>query len=435
LGRVLWLKKETDLWIEKEIISRKQAGQIMALYPQDNKNRLISILLILGAILLGAGTIMFFASNWQYIPKWLKVLLVIVPLISFYISSQLIHSKYPKSSAILSLLGCIMFGSGIWLIAQIFHISAHFPNGLLFWFLGVLPVAFLLREPLPLALSSLLLGFWVLAEHSSSTATIFMALFFFAIVFYLTYTLRSPFAVATAIISAVTFVATEMFLLLESIYTGSDLSSLIFIVLLLCGQLLIQLSRLPANQISCFAMIYEVIGIITTGIALLAMSFKFVADGFHALHSMNMAVFWIFYLLAAAAGSYIVFREKAVLTEKIKENMVWFFLLLVIVILLLAPVSKITIMITLNLLMFVWALSVIISGYRKQNSIYFTLGIFAFLIFTTTEYFNFFWQMLPKSLFFIVGGLVLIIGGSLLEYQRRKVIRSWEEVTGYETKL
>ncbi|KJS16919.1 MAG: hypothetical protein VR69_07000 [Peptococcaceae bacterium BRH_c4b] len=428
MGRASWLKKETDLWVEKEIISREQAGQIVALYPQDNKNRLISILLILGAILLGAGIILFFASNWQYLPKWLKVGLVIVPLISFHISSQLMHSKYPKLSATLSLLGCIMFGAGIWLIAQIYHINAHFPNGLLFWFLGVLPVAFFLREPLPLSLSSLLLGFWVVAERSSSPATIFMALFFFAVVFYLTYSMPSPFALAAVIISAVAFVATEIFLILENNNNASDLAFSVFIVLLLCGQLLTRLSRHPVNQISYFAVIFEITGIIISGIALFAMSFEFVARGFYEMHNMNMAAFWILYLLAASAGLYLAFRDRAGLIAKVKENLVWMVMLLVIFILLIAPVSKMAIMITLNLLMFVWALSVIISGYQKQNSVYFTLGIFAFLIFTTTEYFNFFWQMLPKSLFFIVGGLVLIVGGSLLEHQRRKVIHSWEEV-------
>ncbi|MFZ5632378.1 MAG: DUF2157 domain-containing protein [Bacillota bacterium] len=194
MGRASWLKKETYLWAEKGIISREQADQIAGLYPEDHKNRLISILLILGAILLGAGIILFFASNWQYLPRWLKIGLVIVPLVSFHLSSQLTHTSYPKLSAVLSLLGCIMFGSGIWLIAQIYHINAYFPNGILFWFLGVLPVAFFLREPLPLALSSLLLGFWVVAERSSSPATIFMALLFFAVVFYLIYNMRSSFA-------------------------------------------------------------------------------------------------------------------------------------------------------------------------------------------------------------------------------------------------
>ncbi|MHB8918384.1 MAG: hypothetical protein ACYC4H_10205, partial [Desulfocucumaceae bacterium] len=55
VGRASWLKKETDLWVKKEIISREQAGQITGLYQQDGKNSLISILLILGVILLGAG--------------------------------------------------------------------------------------------------------------------------------------------------------------------------------------------------------------------------------------------------------------------------------------------------------------------------------------------------------------------------------------------
>lgn len=434
MGRASWLKKETDLWVKKEIISREQAGQITGLYQQDGKNSLISILLILGAILLGAGIILFFASNWQYIPRWLKIGLVLIPLAAFHLASQLTHSSYPKLSAALSLLGCIMFGAGIWLIAQIYHINSHFPNGLLFWFLGVLPVAFFLKEQLPLALSSLLLGFWVVAERSYSPFTILMGLFFLAVVFYLTYTMRSPFALAAGIISAVAYVAMEMFFILENNNHRFDLSFSVFIVLLLTAQLLIQLSRHPVNQIRYFSLIFETAGIIITGIALFAMSFEFAASGFIKIHSMSMAAFWVFYFLAALAGVYLAARERAGLVEKVKENLGWLVMLVVILILLIVPASKLAIMITLNLLMFLWALSIIITGYQKQSSVYFTFGIFAFLVFTTTEYFNFFWKMLPKSLFFIVGGLVLIVGGSLLEHQRRKVIRSWGEVSGHEAK-
>ena len=190
MSKLSWLIKETKRWVSSGIITDDQADQIIGLYPAENKNRLISVLLLLGAVLLGTGIILFFASNWQYIPKWGKISLVIIPLVLFHLSAQLTCENYPRLSQALSLLGCIMFGSGIWLIAQIFHINAHFPNGILFWMLGVLPVAFILREELPLGLSTLLLAIWVLAEQSSSLLIIFIAMMLFGGVFYLTYTLR-----------------------------------------------------------------------------------------------------------------------------------------------------------------------------------------------------------------------------------------------------
>lgn len=435
MSRPSWLKKETETWVDKGIISRDQAGQILGLYPEDHKNRLISVLLILGAILLGAGVILFFASNWQYLPKWIKVSLVIVPLVLFHLSSQFTHGSYPRLSATLSLLGCIMFGSGIWLIAQIFHINSHFPNGILFWFLGVLPVAFFLREPLPLALSALLLGAWVAAEHSSSPVTILLALLFFAAVFYLTYSQRSPFALAVGLLSAVLFVAIEMVLFLEKSSGSSDSPFLVFLVLLLTGRTIVFLARHPVNKIKYFSLIYAVTGIVLTGVSLYAMSFEFFASGLTEMHQkgLNVGPLWALYLLSAAVCAYLIARDGGP-GAGLRKNLFWVLLDLAVLIMLLVPVDKTALMIALNLLLFVWALWVIVTGYQAQNSVHFTLGILAFLIFTITEYFNFFWKTMPKSLFFIVGGLVLIVGGSLLERQRRRVISSWEGVAGLEEK-
>jgi len=37
------------------------------------------------------------------------------------------------------------------------------------------------------------------------------------------------------------------------------------------------------------------------------------------------------------------------------------------------------------------------------------------------KYFDWFWSLLPRSLFFIVGGLVLVLGGIALEKKRRQI--------------
>lgn len=442
MAKSAWLKKETKLWVERGIINGDQAERIIGLYPEDHKNRLITVLLVLGAILLGAGIILFFASNWQYLPKWFKVTLVLSQLMLFHLSSQYTHSSYPRLSAALSLLGCIMFGAGIWLIAQIFNINSHFPNGLLFWFLGVLPVAYFLREPLPLALSAVLLGGWVVAEHSTFPFTIMLALLFFTAVFYLAYSMRSPFALAVSLLSAVMFIITEFIAFMDKanrpqdMYSYFDGSFLIPLALLLTARIISCLAGHPANDINRFSLIYAVIGLMLTGISLYAMSFEYFARGVAGLHSsvLNINALWLLYVLSAATLAYFIFREKDGYAAGLKKYSFWVILDVIILTILIFPIGKAPLMIALNLLMFAWALWLILSGYQNQNSFYFTLGIVAFIIFTITEYFNLFWEMMPKSLFFIAGGLVLLLGGYLLERQRRKVISSWQEEAAHEAK-
>jgi len=436
MSRITWLKKETETWVGKGIVTVDQAGRIMELYPEDNRNRLISALLVLGAILLGAGIILFFASNWEYIPKWVRVGIIIAAMASFYLSSCLAAGGYPKVSAALLLLGCVAFGSGIWLIAQIFHINSHFPNGILFWLLGVLPVAFFLKEHLPLVLSALLLGAWVSVEQDLSPFVILAAVFLFAAVFYLDYQIRSPFALAVSLIGAVIFINKEIYLIYEQYlnhnggYSSDNLLSIIPVVTLLSGQLIVVMAGLAANNKRNFVSIYSVLGIVMSGLSIYSMSFaefsriyvKYFRDG----------TVWPLVVLCAitiGAGLYLI-KSQGGLKAGMKDNIPWLVTVAAVLMVLLASPGRFYLAIMLNLVMFVWALAVIVSGYRTQNTVCFTLGILAFTVFTITEYFNLFWKMLPKSLFFMVGGVVLMVGGALLERQRRKMVSSWNASKG-----
>jgi uncharacterized membrane protein len=55
------------------------------------------------------------------------------------------------------LLGVILFGANIQLIAQIYHIDTHYPNGILLWTLGALAVAWLVPSQ-PVAVAGLALA-------------------------------------------------------------------------------------------------------------------------------------------------------------------------------------------------------------------------------------------------------------------------------------
>lgn len=428
MSRITWLKKEIESWVKKGIISRDQADQIIEVYPSDSGNRLISVLFILGAVLLGAGIILFFASNWQYIPKWAKIGLVIAPLVLFHLFSQLTSASLPRISAVLSFLGCIMFGSGIWLIAQIYHINAHFPNGILFWILGVLPAAFFLKEELPLGLSALLLGIWVVTEHSVAPGVVFVGMVVFAALFYLTYTCKSSFALVLTLISSIVFINTEAYLLLQENFRFDGAVNLIPYILLLTGSSVVYISRHPVNSIRHFPFIFNIIGIFTVGLSLFMMSLEHFSKYFLGFrqHGEGMALLWVLYIITAVFGAYALSRRGDSFKVITRENFAWLAVDVLAFVMLLVPFNQFYLAVTLNLFIFVWALSLIVSGFQLQNSLYFTLGIIFFNFFVITEYFNFFWKMLPKSLFFIVGGAVLIAGGSIMERKRRKIIQSWQ---------
>ena len=431
MSKLSWLEKEAPLWVEKGIITPDQAEHIHSLYPKDSKNRVISALLVLGATLLGAGIILFFASNWQYLNKMIKVAIVFGALIMFHISSELMTKNSPRLSLALALLASIMYGSGIWLVAQIFHISSHFPNGILLWLIGIIPAAYLLKNRLILVLCSLLLGMWVIAEQTHTPMVLVTGLLLFAIIFYLTYTLRCTCSLVPALASAIVFMMTKTVLIYNN---TSDTRSffLIPVIALPLSLLTALLARHPSNQSNYFSEIFSIIGIVGTGVSLYAMSFEYFAIDLSNLFGQTDTVwqFAFLCLIPALLGLYLSVKFDGSFLKSVENNLPWLAGFVLSPAVLILPVNTIGLMITLNLFMFFWALMLLYSGYRKQSNLHFTAGIGVFTFFIIAEYFNLFWQMLPKSLFFIAGGSVLMAGGAYLERRRRKLVRSWSESEG-----
>jgi uncharacterized membrane protein len=58
----------------------------------------------------------------------------------------------------------MLYGSGIWLVAQIYHINEHFPNGFLLWAVGALVLAWAMPSIAQGILSVVLLCIWACSE-------------------------------------------------------------------------------------------------------------------------------------------------------------------------------------------------------------------------------------------------------------------------------
>jgi uncharacterized membrane protein len=68
--------------------------------------------------------------------------------------------RYRIAGEGLHLLGTMLFGAGIWLVAQVYHIEEHYPNGFLLWGLGALALAWALPSVAQAILAALLLALW-----------------------------------------------------------------------------------------------------------------------------------------------------------------------------------------------------------------------------------------------------------------------------------
>jgi len=169
---LLWLKQEVALWRADGLVDDALAQRILARYPDAAERGWGRIVFsALGAVLVGLGVILFFAYNWQDIPKAVKLTLVFGALAAAHGSAMLLSRRAdariearPALVEGLHALGTMLFGAGIWLVAQIYHIDEHYPNAFLVWSLGALALAWALPSPVQALLALFLVAFWAGVE-------------------------------------------------------------------------------------------------------------------------------------------------------------------------------------------------------------------------------------------------------------------------------
>lgn len=132
----------------------------------------------LGAVLVGLGVILLFAYNWHAIPKFGKLALVFGTLMAAHAAGLRLFLKsaaYRPLGEALCLLGSMLFGAGIWLVAQIYHISEHYPNAFIYWAAGALVLAWAMPSIPQALLAAVLLAAWAGCEGIQFGAPVHLA--------------------------------------------------------------------------------------------------------------------------------------------------------------------------------------------------------------------------------------------------------------------
>ncbi|MCJ7783760.1 MAG: DUF2157 domain-containing protein [Desulfobacterales bacterium] len=383
-----------DLWLKEGIILPDQKERILARYrllktadEEAGPGKLITTISILGSILVGAGVILFIASNWSAIPNWGRLFIVFSSMLASYGSGFYLRyeaKSYPKVGASLILLGSFIFGAGMFLIAQIYHITVHYPNGPLLWGLFVLPLAYFLRFKSLISLAILVLLIWLGMEahlralHSSTLQTTTMIpLFFMAGIALWGVGLVHREREALKIISSpyiligtlITFLAG--YVLTFNLYRGRFESDVLFIyypgiaVLFLVAVIA---RCLPGEKEKGW--IPETLGLVVL---------------------MVVIIFLSMFFPGASPNS-------------VRGDLRLFF----------------------NILFALEIFGLIILGFIRRYPVYVNIGLLFFALDVVARYFDFFWELLPRSLFFILGGLLLLFGGIILERKRRKILSSFD---------
>ena len=164
-----WLDGEIAAWRALALVGDEQAQAILALYETREsfqarqQSRGILTIMALSATFVGLAVLLLIGYNWEQMPKSLKVVAIFGAVIGTHAAGGILRYRFGwrRASEVAFLLGCLFYGSAMWLLAQIFQISSSNYDALWWWAVGTLPFAILAETGVLHLLFVVLLGAWV----------------------------------------------------------------------------------------------------------------------------------------------------------------------------------------------------------------------------------------------------------------------------------
>lgn len=120
--------------------------------------------LILGAILLACGVVLFISAHWDQLGPAARFSLVCAMVAVFHIAGGFARPRFLSLSTALHAVGTVASGAAIALVGQIFNIQEHWPAAVLLWALAALAGWALLHDQAQQTLALLLVPAWIVCE-------------------------------------------------------------------------------------------------------------------------------------------------------------------------------------------------------------------------------------------------------------------------------
>ena len=390
------LRVEVSHWRDEGLITAEQADSILGRYDlplgaggSAIGNRTVSVIAIMGAALIGLGIIAFIAANWSEIPTLAKLALMVVGTPVIYVAGGLLSYRFGfvRIGTAVILLGAIAFGASIHLVAQTYHVPVNHPNLMPAWFLGVIPLAYIIRSQSVLGLSLIIL----------LVATAFRAQEWVPDVF-----------------------DDEMVWLAPA-----------YLVL---GMLLFSVGRLQSrfDYTRPFARIFDIVGLLVVAAPVYLLGYHTIWEELRWSDGWSLGVLSVEYWLvvgiaslaaAAALGvawwqdrsqrtALILWETLAAMGMGLVAGAMWVGL----------RFGAEWLWWVFNLVTLAGVLAMIAAGYRWNRAWLINLAVIIFAITLFSRYFEFGFGLLGQSVAFIVAGVILLAGGFGLELLRRRLL-------------
>ena len=180
-----WFAGELAEWRAEGLVTPEQADRLAARYETGadaegrKRSTFVFALQSVAALLAGLAVLLLIGFNWEDFPRAAKLAIVIATVAGVHAAGFFLRFRERAAAAadgtgeapspetqprrlseVVFFLGCLLYGAGIWLVAQAFHLDVHYPDGVWWWALGTLPFVLCLDTALCHALLIALAGLW-----------------------------------------------------------------------------------------------------------------------------------------------------------------------------------------------------------------------------------------------------------------------------------
>ncbi|WP_248927310.1 DUF2157 domain-containing protein [Paenibacillus hamazuiensis] len=399
-----WVEREGLRWVEQQIVTREQYERILSLY--DGKKQSPGLLPIFGSILVGLGVLSFIAANWQDIAEGLRLAIIIAAMAGFYAAGERLAARGQEKLGIALIgIGLISFGGGIVLVGQMFHLLATGAGAMIVWGVTGMVLTYLYRSRYLFTLSLIIFNIAQLYSTISFHTFSYTAL-----------------ALMTAGLGFYIWKVRQSALLMWLLNVSLMIQSLILIVfmdwkplwilipallLYAAGDWLGQRDHAGAFQAA------PLIAAFLMGVFLVLFYDEAYGnlDSFRADASLYLPVL-LALLAVSAAGKYRRKREVSAAE--------WLLFLPLIY-------SPALVELLYLVALFLFSLYVLWRGYSEEWGFKINVGTVLFIFTTMIAYGKLTWDFMDKSLFFVIGGVILLALSWFLNRRRRRFFSEGKE--------
>ena len=155
---------ETDLarWQADGVITPSASAAIRSALPPVASGTNIPVVVgIVGGLLIAAAFLAFVAAHWIEIARLSRLAILFAGIVAAHgLGAWFARTGRPVLADLCASVGSIIFGAGIALVGQMYHLGGDFAGGMLLWAIGALAAAALTGSRGALAVALVAASIW-----------------------------------------------------------------------------------------------------------------------------------------------------------------------------------------------------------------------------------------------------------------------------------